>query len=141
MLVQMTRFLTFRRTYPILTGFLLPVEAFIAVFVRDGFIRPYFGDVLVVALLYCLFRTFIKVQVRTAVISVFLFACCIEFLQYIHIVDLLGLKHSMLARIILGSSFSWLDLLAYAAGSVSVLALEKYFNATTEESISMPNES
>ena len=32
------------------------IEAIIAVFIHDNFIRPYFGDVLVVVLIYCFIK-------------------------------------------------------------------------------------
>lgn len=45
-----------RRWYALAFGLLLLLEALIAVFVHDRFVRPYLGDVLVVVLLYCLAR-------------------------------------------------------------------------------------
>ncbi len=52
--------LTFRPVYFTLTVILLVVEILIAVYVHDRFIRPYFGDVLVVILVYCFLKTFLN---------------------------------------------------------------------------------
>ncbi|HIB66328.1 MAG TPA: DUF2809 domain-containing protein, partial [Phycisphaerales bacterium] len=40
-------------TYLVLTLLLLAVEVYIGLYVRDSFIRPFVGDMLVVVLLYC----------------------------------------------------------------------------------------
>lgn len=45
-----------RRWYALAFGLLLLLEALIAVFVHDRFVRPYLGDVLAAVLLYCLAR-------------------------------------------------------------------------------------
>jgi hypothetical protein len=45
-------------------------------------------------------------------------------LQYFHVVELLGLGHSKLARVIIGSSFEWMDMLAYTLGIGLVLSIE-----------------
>lgn len=132
--------ITFRKTYAVLSAILLLIELFIAVFVRDGFVRPYLGDVLVVILLYCFFRTFLKVSVIPIVLSVFTFACLVKLLQYLHFVEYIGLQQSSVARIILGSSFSGLDLFAYAVGTGLIIALEKYFT-TQRESLSTSKKS
>jgi Protein of unknown function (DUF2809) len=59
--------------------------------VMTGIIRPFVGDVLVVILIYCFIRTFLRVKVNVTIGAVFLFACLVEGLQFIHIVDRLGL--------------------------------------------------
>jgi hypothetical protein len=113
--------LTFNLKYFILTLLLLAIEFLIALYVHDTFIRPYMGDVLVVILLYCLVKSFFKTPVLPTAIGVLLFSYLIETLQYFNIVDVLGLGHSKVARIVIGSSFSWLDILSYTAGIVAIL--------------------
>ena len=88
-------------------------------FVRDAFIRPYMGDVLVVILVYCFVRMFITRPLRWLPLWIFLFACCIETLQYLQLVTLLGLQNCTLARVVLGTSFSWWDIVCYAVGCLS----------------------
>jgi len=57
-------------------------------------------------------------------IGVLIFAFASEFLQYLKIVEMLGLQTYALARTVIGTSFAWLDLLAYAAGIAVVLVVE-----------------
>ena len=97
---------------------LLAVEVLIALFVRDAFVRPFVGDVLVVILLVLLCRVFIPEGVRLLPLYVFLFACCVELLQFADPVRLLGLEGCPFLRIALGSTFDPLDLLAYAIGGL-----------------------
>lgn len=121
--------MTYRRNYFIATIILFIIEVLIALFVRDRFIRPYGGDVLVVILIYCFVRAFFKVGVLPAAIGVLIFAFAVEVLQYFKIVDVIGLGHSRLARIIIGTDFAWHDLLAYAGGIAIVLAAEYLFKS------------
>jgi Protein of unknown function (DUF2809) len=114
----------FRRKYFYLTLILLLIEIFIGVYVRDSFVRPFFGDVLVVILVYCFIQSFWKIQPVKAMAGVFVFACVVEGLQYLNIVDKLGLRPYKLLVIILGSSFDWGDILAYAVGSAIVILTE-----------------
>lgn len=118
--------LTFNKRYGALTLVILLIEFLIAGYVHDAFIRPYLGDVLVVILLYCLVRTFLNTAILPTAIGVLLFSYFIELLQYLRIVEVLGLGKSTIARIVIGTLFSWLDILCYTAGIAIVLAVEKY---------------
>jgi hypothetical protein len=120
--------ITFNSRYFAATIFLLLVEVFIGVFVHDGFVRPFGGDVLVVILIYCLVKSVWNVPETKTAIAVFGFACLVEGLQYLHIVDRLGLRKYPLLAIIIGTSFAWEDILAYAAGCVIVIWWEAKFN-------------
>jgi len=115
----------FRARYFIYSILLFAIELGIGFFLRDGFIRPYLGDFLVVILIYCFVRSFFDVSVFAATIFVLLFSYTIEFLQYLKIVETLGLQHSKIARILIGTSFDWMDLVAYTLGIGFVLVLEK----------------
>ena len=99
-------------------AFLLLVltEIFIALYVHDGFIRPYIGDVLVVIVIYCAVRIFLPSGIKILPFWIFLFAVFIEFLQYIDIVNILGLSESTLWRALLGSVFDWKDIICYGIG-------------------------
>jgi hypothetical protein len=100
-------------------------EVFIAIYVKDSYIRPYGGDFLVVIFLYCLLKSFFKIPVKNAIIGVLLFAFLIEGLQYLELVKLLGLQHNQIASVILGSHFEWLDILIYSLGGLVVFLVEK----------------
>ena len=114
----------FRKNYFLLTIILLFTEICIAVFINDRFIRPYLGDFLVVILLYCFVRSFFNVPVNQTAIGVLIFAFVIEGLQYIQLVNILGLQDSKLAGVVLGNSFSWMDMLTYVLGIALVMAYE-----------------
>ena len=117
--------LTLNKKYFILSILLFLIEVLIALYVHDNFIRPYIGDLLVVILIYCFCKSFIKLPTIPLAISVLLFSYSIETLQYLHIVKWLGLSHYKLANIIIGDSFSWEDILCYTIGIALVLFFDK----------------
>ena len=114
-----------RLAYTLVFFAILLAIVFIALFVRDRFIRPYFGDVLVTVLICSFVRIFFPRGIKFLPLWVFLFAAAVEVGQYFNMVDLLGLGHISFFRIALGTSFSWLDLLCYAAGCVLFWVCEK----------------
>lgn len=94
------------------------VELMIALYIKDGFVRFYVGDVLVVVLVYCFVRVFIPDRHRLLPLYVFLFAAGIEILQYFQIVKLLGLEQNAILRTVIGSVFDLKDIGCYAVGGV-----------------------
>ncbi len=104
--------------YALITLVILMIEIVIALFVRDQFVRPFIGDLLVVVLLYYGFRTILKAKAFKVAVGVFLFAVGVEILQYFQLAELLGLENNGIAHVILGSTFDWLDILAYSLGTV-----------------------
>jgi hypothetical protein len=70
-------------------------------------------------------------SVKKVALCVLLFACFIELLQYLNLVRLLGLQGNKLARIVLGSSFEWMDIGMYVLGIATVLVLEQLRSNTT----------
>ena len=99
-------------------------EVAIALFVHDSFIRPFIGDMLVVILIYCSVRSFFNFPVVKTIIGVLLFAYLVEFSQYFHLLKISGLSQSRIARIVLGTTFSWTDILMYTLGMGIVMLLE-----------------
>ena len=95
---------------------LLITEILIALFVRDDFIRPYGGDILVTVLICAAVRVAFPTGIRFLPLWVFLFAAAVEIGQYFDFVTLLGLGNIAFFRILLGSTFSVADLICYAAG-------------------------
>ncbi len=91
---------------------------------NDKIIRPYGGDFLVVILLYCLIKSILIADSNRTALFVLVFAYVIETLQYFNIVGILGLGHYTLANVIIGTSFAWLDMIAYTLGVLTVLIAE-----------------
>lgn len=116
----------FNAAYFRLASFIFTIETLIALYVNDNFVRPYIGDVLVVILIYCFIKSFLEVKVLSTALFVLLFAFTIEYLQYLNIIEKLGLQNSKIARTVIGTSFSWVDILTYIVGILIVIAVE-YF--------------
>ena len=95
---------------------LLCIEVLIGAFVRDAFVRPYVGDVLVAILIYCLIRVIKPTGIKLLPLYVFIFALIVELLQLVKIVDLLGIPHDSIVAIMVGTSFSFIDIICYAVG-------------------------
>lgn len=119
--------ITFNKNYFGLAILIFGIEVLIAFYVTDNFVRPYLGDVLVVILIYCFLKSFLKLPVLVAALLVLAFSFAIEYLQFLHIVEKLGLEKSKMARTVIGTSFGWIDLLAYIVGIAIVLIVEKYW--------------
>ena len=117
-------FSRFNVTYFLVFILLLIIEILIALFVHDTIIRPYIGDLLVVILIYAFIKTFVATPPLQTAAAVLAFAFTIELLQYFNIVNHLGLQHSKWARLIIGTSFSWHDLLVYTAGFALIVLAE-----------------
>ena len=100
------------------------IEILIALYMHDDFVRPWGGDVLVVVLLYCFVRGAIGLNVQLAASGVLVFAWLIEGLQYLQIARVLGLEGNAVARTIIGTTFSWSDIVAYTLGIVFVVGIE-----------------
>jgi len=103
---------------------LLITEVAIAVFVHDRIVRPYVGDVLVTVLLCSLCRVLIPTGVKALPGYVFLFAAAVEIGQYFDIVKLLGLDGNGFLSVLLGRTFSAMDLCCYAVGCLVFFFVE-----------------
>ena len=77
--------------YFVLTIPLLGLEILIALFIHDGIIRPYIGDLFVVILIYCFVKSFVNTPVFMTAVLVLLFSYTVEILQYLKITNVLGL--------------------------------------------------
>ena len=109
------------------TLLLFIIEVLIAVFVNDKIIRPYIGDVLVTLLIYCFIRIFLPDGIKKLPLYVFIFSCFVELLQYFNFVELIGLSDNTLARIVIGTSFSWIDIICYGVGCLLCYFLEQFY--------------
>jgi hypothetical protein len=112
--------------YSITFLFLFFTEVCIALFVHDTIIRPYIGDVLVIILMYTFIRGLIPKRIRYLSIYLFIFAAFIEFIQLIHILDMLNLQGNRALSIILGSTFDWKDIACYLVAMLILLLWESF---------------
>ena len=103
----------------------LTVEILIAVYAKDNFIREHLGDVLVVVLIYCFIKAFIRNEIKLLWLYIFLFAALVEIGQYFHFVDMIGLGDYKLARIIFGTTFDANDIICYLVGCVGIWIFER----------------
>lgn len=115
--------------YFIWTIILFLTELYIGFYVHDAIVRPFIGDLLVVILIYTFVQTFFKLPVLKTAAAVLLFSFFVEWLQYVKIVEILGLDHSRFFRIIIGTSFEWIDIGMYMAGIGFVLIAEYLFKS------------
>lgn len=114
--------------YLVFTIILFTIEILIAKFAHDEIIRPYIGDLLVVILIYCFVKSLLNTPFFYTAIAVLIFSYLVETLQYFDIVTKLGLAHSKFARIIIGTSFAWIDMAAYTVGIAIVIGIELFMN-------------
>lgn len=116
--------LKFKLNYFIVFVLIFIIEVFIALYLHDSFIRPYFGDFLVVIMIYSFIMSFINYSKYKVALFVLLFAYCIEFAQYFNMLQLLRLENSSLAKVVLGNSFAIEDLVLYTLGFGGIVLVE-----------------
>jgi len=124
--------MTFNKKYGLAFFLFLLIEILIGVFVDDNFIRPFIGDVLVVILIYCLIKTFLKKKCVLLPLYIFIFACAVEICQYFDLVTLLGVQNNRLARIIIGTTFDINDLVCYFVGFVILILWQTLYKCITK---------
>lgn len=103
--------------YLLLAMLVFAMEVFIATRLPHvSWVRAYLGDVLVVVLLYAMIRSVLRINDYLVLLMVFVFACGIEFAQYFHVAERLGYVRGDVMYTIIGNTFSWGDIICYAAG-------------------------
>ena len=112
-----------RAGWTVIGVIILAIEIYIAIFIKGGFIRHYIGDVLATAMLYAFGRAIFKVAPINLAIVVFIISIFIEALQYLKILEILGMKSSIL-RIIFGGTFDWTDIICYLVGCILAYMFE-----------------
>jgi hypothetical protein len=120
---------TLNKGYTIAAILLFVIELVIALYFHDEFIRPYFGDFLVIILLYCTVKAVVNLPVITTALGVLVFAYLIEILQYFDIVHRIGLGGSAVATTVIGTTFQWGDIVAYTLGTIAIMLIERFRNA------------
>ncbi len=116
---------TFKKKYFLFFTMLFIVEFIIALYVNDNFIRPFFGDFLVVIMIYCFLMSFLQFSKIKVALSTLVISFLIEFSQYFNLLTVLRLENSKVARVVLGNSFSFIDLSCYLFGIIFTICIEK----------------
>lgn len=116
----------FSLKYFLFTILLFVTEVLIATVLKDiFFVRAYLGDVIVVILLYTFIKSFMIINNRKLVVGIFIFSCLIEFAQYFNIAEKAGFRKGSLMYIVIGNSFSWIDIACYAVGCIVLYIIIK----------------
>jgi DNA integrity scanning protein DisA with diadenylate cyclase activity len=114
----------FNKYYFISAFFLFFTEVVIALYAHDQFIRPYFGDFLVVILLYTTIKSVLNSNYLKTALLVLIISYIIEISQYFELYRILNLQNSWLFCTVIGTYFSWTDILAYTLGVFVVILTE-----------------
>ncbi len=93
-------------------------EVMIALFIKDDFIRPYVGDILVTVLLCAFLRIFFPFRFTALPGIAFLFSLAVEIGQYFDIVRIFGFEDNRVISTLIGRTFSLTDIICYALGCV-----------------------
>lgn len=119
------KFLRFHSCFFIIALIVFAVEVFIALFVHDNFIRPYLGDVIVIWFVYYFIRAFVNIRALYVAVFTLIFSFAVEAGQYFKLIYLLGLEENTLARVVIGTSFSWWDIVCYIVGFAFLFLMDK----------------
>lgn len=127
----------FSLKYLLVTIVIFLIEVLIATKLKNiFFVRAYLGDVIVVILLYTLVKSFFRVNNEKLILGILVFSCLIEFAQYFNIAEKLGFRPGNLMYIVIGNSFSWIDILCYAAGCLLLFIGVKFNQRKLQQTIS-----
>ncbi len=113
-----------RLTYVALFLLLFAVELCIALFIKDKFIRPYVGDILVIPLLCSFFRIIAPQKPRFLGLYTVLLGVIAEIMQLCRLDEMLGVEGTAIG-IILGSTFDIKDIICYIIGGALFFILDE----------------
>lgn len=113
-----------RKIYFTLFVLSLFVEIVIGLYIRDNFVRPYIGDVLVIIVMASLLRMFFVDKPKYLGIYVTLFAILVEIMQYYHLDRILNVQGTFFG-VLIGATFDWKDILCYVIGGIIFVGCER----------------
>ncbi|WHH57758.1 DUF2809 domain-containing protein [Petroclostridium sp. X23] len=96
----------------------------VELFSNNHFIRGFTGDIIIILLIYFFIKILYDFHPLKLIIFTLLLAFTTELLQYIKLINILGLEHNRLAQLIIGSVFDPFDLLAYTIGAIIVYVFD-----------------
>lgn len=117
-----------RKIYAVLFVLLVLTEVYIASFVTNFFVRAYLGDVFITLLICFFVQAIFKKRIKLLSVYVFAFSVVVEVCQYFDVVKLLGLENCKLVSVWFGRSFSFYDIICYAAGCLVFVAIDFLFS-------------
>ncbi|NHM01514.1 DUF2809 domain-containing protein [Flavobacterium sp. KDG-16] len=107
------------------------LEVLIALFIKDKFIRPYFGDYLVIFLVYYFVLSFLNANKNKIALGVLVFAFIVEIIQYFQILSYFDLEKNKILRIVAGTTFSFEDLIIYTMAFLTIIFFNSYKKRNT----------
>ena len=109
------------------------IEVFIAIYIKNNFIRPYFGDYLVIFLVYYFLLSFINADKNKIALGVLVFAFTVEIIQYFQVLLYFNLEKKRILRIVAGNTFSLEDLIIYTLAFFTIIIFNKYRTKTLSD--------
>jgi hypothetical protein len=94
------------------------------IFNSNHFIRGFIGDAVIVMMMYFFFMIFYRFNTFCLAAIILIFSFSIEFMQYLRIFSDNGLEDNPVIKLIFGSVFDPLDLLAYAIGVTTAMFID-----------------
>jgi len=110
------------------------IEVIIALYIKDNFIRPYFGDFLVIFLVYYFLLSFVKANKNKIALSVLIFAFTVEIIQYFQVLSYFNLEKNRMLRVVAGNTFSFEDLIIYTLAFFTIIIFNCYDTKTLSDS-------
>jgi hypothetical protein len=102
------------------------IEVIIAIYIKDNFIRPYFGDYLVIFLVYYFLLSCINADKNKIALGVLVFAFTVEIIQYFQVLSYFNLEKNRILRIVAGNTFSFEDLIIYTIAFLTIIFFNRY---------------
>ena len=104
--------------------FLLIIEIMIATLLNTGFVRENLGDFLIVILIYCLVMAVCDFSLKRGLLLTLVFSYAIEILQLLKLPQYFPAQTEKWAALVLGNYFSWIDILMYTFGIITIWTIE-----------------
>ncbi|MFM5523784.1 ribosomal maturation YjgA family protein [Aeromonas jandaei] len=100
----------------------------IGFYAEGAFWRGFLGDVMIVVLLFSFFNMIVVQPAWRGAIAALILSFVVEIFQYFHLVDFLGIENKFI-RIVIGTHFDWLDVIAYTLGFLICLVIGGEYKA------------
>lgn len=119
-----------RTLYLLIVEGLFLLEVLIAGAMPGGFVRGSLGDVLVIALIYYFLRGVFNIRLGLTCALSIAAGFVAETLQAFRLAELLGFQKGSIPYVLLGNTFSALDLVMYVIGGLLAFALDLWLIRT-----------